>query len=672
MGAASLLDAPPCPPVRLEHAEAAPQPRGAAPSPSAAFPSPAARAARVPVPPSPRIGYAAFSPSGLLLAHNDEFPALLLLDARALRRSMRFSGLIRRLSQISAYQGQTGHDFLRAQLSADRARPAVDRLRQAPGRVVEVTSEPLHDGGWLMIVAGVMAAEAEAPAGPQEGVPLADVLDFIPHGVCVYGPDRRLLMVNPAYARIMEGAPVAIGDTVEAVIRRRAEAGEFGPGETQEIVRREMARDPTRPQMRRRVRPNGTVIDVRTAPLPQGGHLSVVTDITQLSRGEAEAARRASEMEMMLASIRNGVVLFGADHRVIASNGVAAELLDAPPSLIEPGRHLADILRELAASGHFGTATDPDGFVRERLAMDRTIAHVSRIATVAGRHLEVRSDPAPNAGFVLTLTDMTQNVAAEAELRTAKRAAEASNQAKSRFLATMSHELRTPLNAIIGFSDTLMRDAVGEMTDPGQVEEFAQEINEAGRQLLSIVNNILDMARIDTGRFERACDRIDLRRLLGTVMRQFGAAAQAAELTLTASVPDGLTEIRADERRLQQVLSHLLSNAVKFTGAGGSIQITATLQKSDTLHLQVADTGIGIAQADLDRVFEPFMQLDASLDRRFQGAGLGLYVSKALVEAQGGRLTLRSRVGAGTVAEIRLPVQTQAAASAAEPRLETP
>ena len=165
------------------------------------------------------------------------------------------------------------------------------------------------------------------------------------------------------------------------------------------------------------------------------------------------------------------------------------------------------------------------------------------------------------------------------------------------------------------------------------------------------------MARIEAGRFDLASDLVDVERLVRTAVRQADAAAQAAEITLTTELPDSLPRLRGDERRLAQVLRHLLSNAVKFTEIGGTVTAGARREPDGELLIFVRDTGIGIPEEDLERVFEPFTQLDSTLARRYQGSGLGLYVSRALVAGHGGRLTLRSGAGEGTTAEIRLPGQ---------------
>jgi signal transduction histidine kinase len=227
----------------------------------------------------------------------------------------------------------------------------------------------------------------------------------------------------------------------------------------------------------------------------------------------------------------------------------------------------------------------------------------------------------------------------------------------------MSHELRTPLNAVIGFSDALLREAANP--NRAWVADFAAQINESGRQLLALINSILDVARIESGRFDLAADRVDVARLVRHCARLADASAQAAEVTLGIDLDDDLPWLIADERRLQQALNHLLSNAVKFTEAGGTVTLGAALEPDGRLLLFVRDTGIGIPPQDIDRAFEPFSQLDSRLSRRFPGAGLGLYVSRALVNGHGGVLSLHSNPGQGTSAEIRLPAERLIASQSA-------
>lgn len=233
--------------------------------------------------------------------------------------------------------------------------------------------------------------------------------------------------------------------------------------------------------------------------------------------------------------------------------------------------------------------------------------------------------------------------------------------AQARFLATMSHELRTPLNVVIGFSEAMMRDAGGALTREQSVE-YAASINEAGRQLLTLVDVILDVARVEAGQFDLPSDLMDVGHLIAMAVSQKADSAAAADLSLRADTPPGVPLLRGDERRVRQALSHMLGNAIKFTPAGGSVRVSARLDdRTGDLLILVSDTGIGIADGDLQRAFEPFVQLDASLARRFPGSGLGLYVSRITARAHGGDLILSSQPGVGTTAVLRLPANRLAA-----------
>jgi signal transduction histidine kinase len=233
--------------------------------------------------------------------------------------------------------------------------------------------------------------------------------------------------------------------------------------------------------------------------------------------------------------------------------------------------------------------------------------------------------------------------------------------AQARFLATMSHELRTPLNVVIGFSEAMMRDAGGALTRQQSVE-YAASINEAGRQLLTLVDVILDVARVEAGQFDLPSDLMDVGHLIAMTVAQHADSAAAADLSLQADTPAGLPLLRGDERRIRQALAHMLGNAIKFTPPGGSVRVSARQDdRTGDLLILVSDTGIGIADGDLQRAFEPFVQLDASLARRFAGSGLGLYVSRITARAHGGDLILSSQPDVGTTAVLRLPASCLAA-----------
>ena len=232
----------------------------------------------------------------------------------------------------------------------------------------------------------------------------------------------------------------------------------------------------------------------------------------------------------------------------------------------------------------------------------------------------------------------------------AARQAQAADRAKSQFLATMSHELRTPLNAIIGFSEVIQA-APGAN---GEVPAYAKYIHASGNQLLAILNGVIDLARIEAGKLALDEQDVMLEELLDTAIRLSRKAAEEKSVAIMSGM---LVEraLRLDLGKMTQVLTNLLSNAIKFTPSGGSIDVDSDLTKDGGLIIWIRDTGQGIAAEDLDRVLQPFGQVEDHLTRQNDGIGLGLPVARALVRMHGGELTLTSELGVGTTVEIGLP-----------------
>jgi signal transduction histidine kinase len=246
-----------------------------------------------------------------------------------------------------------------------------------------------------------------------------------------------------------------------------------------------------------------------------------------------------------------------------------------------------------------------------------------------------------------------ENARLLSELQTRTRELEVASQHKSEFLASMSHELRTPLNAVIGFSDVLLQGMFGEMNE--KQTEYQRDILASGQHLLSLINDILDLSKIEAGRMDLDLDAFHLPAAVDDAMLLMRERASRRGLTLERHVDERLGEIRADQRKVKQVLLNLLSNAVKFTPEGGRIYVRAALVDA-TVEISVTDTGIGIAPEDHEAVFEEFKQVGKA-ERKAEGTGLGLALCRKFVELHGGRIWVKSEIGAGSTFTFSLPMR---------------
>jgi signal transduction histidine kinase len=244
-----------------------------------------------------------------------------------------------------------------------------------------------------------------------------------------------------------------------------------------------------------------------------------------------------------------------------------------------------------------------------------------------------------------------ENVRLFKELEVANRELEAASQHKSEFLANMSHELRTPLNAIIGFSEVLTERMFGDLNE--KQEEYLKDIYASGTHLLSLINDILDLSKIEAGRMELELTDFDLPQAIDNALILVRERAGRRGIVLEHSVNERLGEIRGDERKIKQVLLNLLSNALKFTPEGGRVEVRAGMVDS-MAEISVTDTGVGIAPADQEAVFEEFRQVGTA-EKKAEGTGLGLTLCRKFVELHGGRIRVTSQVGVGSTFTFTIP-----------------
>jgi len=256
--------------------------------------------------------------------------------------------------------------------------------------------------------------------------------------------------------------------------------------------------------------------------------------------------------------------------------------------------------------------------------------------------------------IVATIRDVSLRKRLDTELKLALRKISAASDAKSAFLANMSHELRTPLNAIIGFSDLMRSQLLGPLGRP-RYREYVDDIHSSGLHLLSLINDVLDLSRLDAGMATLVEREVSLRNVADEACKMVATQAKKADARLTIKVPIDLPNVLGDERRIKQIIVNLLSNAIKFTPGPGIITVEMEEAASGIL-LKVIDNGIGICEADLPKVFERFGQVDNELSRMHDGTGLGLPLVKQLIELHGGSLAAESKLGVGTTITVAFPM----------------
>jgi cell cycle sensor histidine kinase DivJ len=385
------------------------------------------------------------------------------------------------------------------------------------------------------------------------------------------------------------------------------------------------------------------------------------------SREKTVVARGLQETEALL--IENGlceaVLRFSPEGGLLSASAAAAGLFETsvPPlsdKAIFHAIHVTDRVRYLKAFGDLRGGADA---VVVEVKVQSAASQAQHFRDVSFKFMSVRDGAGQLHAILAIARDVTAERALTAELTRALAAAEQGSDAKSHFLAAVSHELRTPLNAIIGFSDVLHQELFGGFDDPRQ-KEYVGLIRQSGEHLLSVVNGLLDISKIEAGRYEIEVERFDVPRALRAATDVIRPQAERKGLTLDAVVAPNLPEVIADRRACHQILLNLLANAVKFTDAG-----TVTLRaeaRGGMLVLAVTDTGIGIAQKDLPRLGQPFTQLSQGIARRYQGTGLGLSLVKGLAALHRGTMEIASELGRGTTVTVRLPLDSMAAIAEAE------
>ncbi|WP_109117535.1 PAS domain S-box protein [Azospirillum sp. TSO22-1] len=408
--------------------------------------------------------------------------------------------------------------------------------------------------------------------------------------------------------------------------------------------------------------------EVTAVRLDDDRNLSVIRDVTE--RRAAEEALRTSTARLgaLVQALPDIAFILDGEGRYREVLAAHDDLVSVPPRQVI-GRHITEVLPPEAARRM------AEVIARTlRSAQPQAVEYVLQVP--AGRRwYEARTAALPpdfgSRSMVLVLArDITERVLAAERLAQAKEQAESASRIKSNFLATMSHELRTPLNAIIGFSEIMVHQVFGPIGSD-RYADYARHIQQSGSHLLELINDVLDMSKLEAGRYTLEDRVMKLDAVLDACLTVSTVPAEAGGVALVPAFIQPLPRLRGDERAVRQVVLNLLANAVKFTPPGGQVTLSAAPAPGGGLDLVVADTGIGIAPEALRTITEPFQQADNSISRRFGGTGLGLAISRNLVELHGGSLSIASEPGRGTTVTVRFPadrvVREAALEAAADP-----
>ncbi|MDH5749809.1 MAG: ATP-binding protein [Rhodospirillales bacterium] len=432
-------------------------------------------------------------------------------------------------------------------------------------------------------------------------------------------------------------------------------------------------------------------IEKRSFPIEWDGKSAICTfrfDITARKRAEEEARKSQERLINAIESISDGFVLFDKDGKLVLSNNRYRDLLSLKHNDLQPGMTLEDIVRLRVARGLIPEAIGrEDDYVRERIVLHDTEGEKTELKLSSGRwvlcadhrtkegetvsirrdvtELKEREEALKRARDELESRvkertwELTQEISERklAEKRTLDALAEAkiANRTKSEFLANMSHELRTPLNAVIGFSDALKMGVFGPLANEKQAD-YLDNIHQSGTHLLDLINDILDVSTIEAGMLELRKENIDISSIAESVLKMVKTRADAREIKLISDIKPDLPKLWVDERRFKQILLNLLSNGIKFSAAGSEVKLVAENINDDHICLSIIDMGIGMDDQDIDVALRPFDQVDSRLARKYEGTGLGLPLSKSLVEAHGGTLEIISKKGNGTTARVSFPL----------------
>jgi|GEM_PF-2524970 len=617
-------------------------------------------------------GIALFDKEFRLLHFNSVYQSLYDFPDGFLKCGQPYADVLRYLIERGEYGDVDADSFLQKLMESLEQGSEWRKLRHRPdGTVIAVYRKNLPGGGAIVTFTDVTADMRLTVESRRNAKLLETIVTNIDHGISVIDGDGGLVLWNQRY-QDMFGYPDHLmrkGMPYADLLRFGAKRERLNHRDALEFVNSRLELiEKTEFEGTIRTFANGSTVWVHRAAMPGGGFVASYTDITDLKQVEAELARKSDLLTTTLDNINQGLLVLDAGLNVALFNHAYLRLMQLTTDEIELGLSYRSVLQVFADKGEFASEQcTPEESIGQRLRLAksgeiRRSVHHRPNGTIVG----VYRKPMPGGGRVMTYTDITDLKRVEAELVKARDLAETANRAKTEFLANMSHELRTPLNAIIGFSEIMESGVMGAIEDPRYIE-YIHSINESGNHLLSLINDILDLSKIEVGKADMEEENLDLVTTIESCLMFVREQAEDKGLSLVSRLPPRFPPFRGDRRRLKQIFINLLQNAVKFTDPGGTVTVSLGHETGAPIHVMVEDTGIGMSAAEIPRALERFSQVGTGLQRKYEGAGLGLPLARSLAKLHGGDIEIESSEGIGTTVKVILP-ENRIAAAAKAPR----
>jgi PAS domain S-box-containing protein len=537
-------------------------------------------------------------------------------------------------------------------------------LRDADGRAIRMIGSTADITDRKEAEEAVIKAQAEAAAARDL---LTDAIESIPDGFIVFDSDDKFVLCNEQYKDILPklAAVLKPGITYEKFREETTKRKQFADDDTAANRASTIAEhnNPTG-QAILRLTDTGVWVQCKDRRTRAGGVVGVRTDVTDIKHAQEELARSKEILETTMNSVDQGIVMINGDHKIIANNRRYAEIVWLDPVYLESKPLWVDMMRKAAEANWFGKNIDIEELIQAQLKI-RSAADLPTIhqhPRSDGTEFEFWSKALSGGGWVQSVTDVTDRLAAENILMQAKEDAEAAAEAKSEIVAMVSHEVRTPMNGVLGMARALLETSI---TD--EQRGFADTILRSGENMIVLLNDLLDSSKMEAGRLELEIRPFDPAAIVEQAVSVLGVRASEKKLQISTQFEDGLpAALLGDGSRVQQILNNLVSNAIKFTQQGSvTVALSASAISGEEIRLEIAvsDTGTGISAEAQEKLFTPYMQGSVAIARLHGGTGLGLAICRQLADLMAGEIELESTFGEGSIFRFIAPFKIAGAAA---------